>query len=75
MVKSFNMLNAFKQRWPYFCVKDELVEKYRLKDRYFEVANFDNGYTNLDKFTLEKDGLALYQHVPTTVHSWLLPMA
>ncbi|APC95544.1 asparagine synthase-related protein [Francisella tularensis] len=52
--KSFNMLNAFKQRWPYFCVKDEFVKKYHLKDRYFEVANFDNGYTNLDKFTLEK---------------------
>lgn len=52
--KSFNMLNAFKQRWPYFCVKGEFIKKYHLKDRYFEVANFDNGYTNLDKFTLEK---------------------
>ncbi|QIV95586.1 asparagine synthase (glutamine-hydrolysing) [Allofrancisella inopinata] len=60
--KSFKMLNAFKSRWPYFCVKDEFIKKYHLKNRYFEVGSFDNGYTNLDEFTLQKRWVAF---VPT----------
>lgn len=60
--KSFRMLNAFKSRWPYFCISDEFIKKYNLKERYFSVGNFDNGYTSLDKFTLEKRWVAF---VPT----------
>lgn len=52
--KNFRMLEAFKSRWPYFVVNDELVKKHKLKSRYLEVGKFDNGYTSLDKFTLEK---------------------
>ncbi|APC91705.1 asparagine synthase [Francisella opportunistica] len=70
--KSFKMLNAFKSRWPYFCVKDEFVKKYHLKDRYFEVGNFDNGYTNLDKFTLEKRWVSF---VPTRMDNCSLMAA
>jgi len=46
-------LNAWKQRWPYFTVKDGLVKHYSLKQKYFDTAKFDAGYTNLNKFTLE----------------------
>lgn len=60
--KSSKMLEAFKSRWSYFIVKDELVKKHKLKSRYFEVGNFDNGYVSLDKFTLEKRWVAF---VPT----------
>ncbi len=45
--------NAWKQRWPYFGVKDNIAEFYSLKRKYFDTAKFDAGYTNLNKFTIE----------------------
>ncbi|HNX96252.1 MAG TPA: asparagine synthase-related protein [Candidatus Aminicenantes bacterium] len=45
---------AFERRWPLSLVRDEWVEKYGLKERYFEQARFDTGYTELKRFTLEK---------------------
>lgn len=52
--KSFRMLNAFKSRWPHFLVKEDFIKRHNLKQRYFEVGNFDNGFLDFDKFTLEK---------------------
>ncbi len=46
-------LNAWKQRWPYFAVRDNIAEFYSLKRKYFDTAKFDAGYTNLNKFTIE----------------------
>ena len=45
---------AFKQRWPHRIVRDELVRRYNLEERYFDTARFDAGYTDLKRFTLEK---------------------
>lgn len=44
---------AYSQRWPHQIVRQELVDKYNLKQRYFDQAKFDAGYTDLKKFTLE----------------------
>ncbi len=46
-------LNAWNQRWPYCLIKDEVIEAYELKNKYFETAKFDAGYTNINAFTLE----------------------
>ena len=45
--------NAWTKRWPHQIVRQELVKKYNLKERYFDRARFDAGYTDLKKFTLE----------------------
>lgn len=47
-------LEAFRLRWPHHIVRDELVQKYNLEERYFDSARFDAGYTDLKRFTLEK---------------------
>lgn len=60
--KGYDMLNAFKSRWPFFIVKNELLEQFKLKERYFNVGNQDNGYISLDKYTLDKRWVAF---VPT----------
>ncbi|HBM16193.1 MAG TPA: asparagine synthetase B family protein [Lentisphaeria bacterium] len=46
-------LNAWNQRWPYCVIKDEIIDAYDLKNKYFDTAKFDAGYTNINKFTLE----------------------
>ncbi|APC96939.1 asparagine synthase-related protein [Francisella frigiditurris] len=70
--KSFGMLNAFKSRWPYFLVKDDFIEKHDLKQRYFEVGSFDNGFSSFDKFTLEKRWVSF---VPTRMDNCSLMAA
>ncbi len=45
---------AYKKRWPNRIVREELVRRYDLEQRYFDVARFDSGYTDLKRFTLEK---------------------
>ena len=45
---------AFSKRWPHQIVRQDMVEKYNLKQRYFNQARFDAGYTDLKRFTLEK---------------------
>jgi asparagine synthase (glutamine-hydrolysing) len=60
---------AFKQRWPHHIVRDELVEKYNLEERYFDNARFDAGYTDLKRFTLEK---RWQPFVPTRMENCLL---
>ena len=44
---------AYTKRWPHQIVRQKLVGKYNLKERYFDKARFDSGYTDLKKFTLE----------------------
>ncbi len=44
---------AFSKRWPHQIVAQDMVEEYKLKQRYFDVARFDAGYTDLKRFTLE----------------------
>ena len=44
---------AYRKRWPHQIVAQDMVEKYDLKQRYFDVARFDAGYTDLKRFTLE----------------------
>lgn len=45
---------AFGARWEHQSVRQELVRKYDLDQRYMDTARFDAGYTDLKKFTLEK---------------------
>ncbi len=45
--------DAYNRRWSYQIVRPSLVRKYDLKQRYFDQARFDAGYTDLKKFTLE----------------------
>jgi asparagine synthase (glutamine-hydrolysing) len=45
---------AFKQRWPHQIVRDDLVKRFSLEERYFDNARFNAGYTDLKQFTLEK---------------------
>ncbi|MFH1728811.1 MAG: asparagine synthase-related protein [Pseudomonadota bacterium] len=47
-------LKAWKKRWPYFSIKDEIIQRFSLKEKYFDQARFDAGYVDLNKFTLEK---------------------
>jgi asparagine synthase (glutamine-hydrolysing) len=47
-------LKAFQGRWLHQIVRREWVERFDLEKRYFDVAKFDAGYTDLKKFTLEK---------------------
>jgi len=47
-------LAAWNKRWPHQIVRQDVVEKYNLKERYFDTARFDAGYTDLKEFTLEK---------------------
>ena len=48
------MRHAYDSRWPHVIVADELIDRYSLKKIYDDVGKFDNGYNELDKFTLEK---------------------
>jgi asparagine synthase (glutamine-hydrolysing) len=47
------LYEAFKLRWPHRIVREELVRRYNLEERYFDTARFDAGYTDLKRFTLE----------------------
>ena len=44
---------AFSKRWPHQIVRPDLVEAYDLKQRFFDRARFDAGYTDLKRFTIE----------------------
>ena len=46
-------LAAWKSRWPDQIVSRNMLETYNLKERHFDQARFDAGYTDLKKFTLE----------------------
>ena len=67
-----NFLAAWKQRWPQSLVRPEIAEKYNLKERYFDTARFDAGYTDLKKFTLEKRWMPF---VPTRMDNCTLMAA
>lgn len=60
---------AFKKRWALHIVRKELVEKYQLEERYFDIARFDAGYTDLKRFTLER---RWQPFVPTRMENCLL---
>jgi asparagine synthase (glutamine-hydrolysing) len=47
------MANAYATRYPYHVVNDELINTYNIKALYAKEGQFDYGYNNLDKFTLE----------------------
>lgn len=47
-------LQAWNERWPYQPLRNEVVTAYDLKKAYFDTAKFDAGYTDLNRFTLEK---------------------
>ncbi len=50
----------------------QLAEKYNLKQRYFDTARFDAGYTDLKRFTLEKRWMPF---VPTRMENCILMAA
>lgn len=64
--KSLQMLQAFKSRWSYFVLKQEYLKKHDLENRYLELGKFDDGYTSMDKFTLEKRWVSF---VPTRMEN------
>lgn len=45
---------SYKQRWESSIVSDEQIDRFDLKQRHFDTARFDAGYTDLKRFTLEK---------------------
>ncbi len=45
---------AFRMRWPHRIVREEVVKKYGLEERFFDGARFDAGYTDLKRFALER---------------------
>jgi asparagine synthase (glutamine-hydrolysing) len=63
---------AYRRRWPHMVVRDELVTRYGLEERYFAEARFDVGYTDLKKFTLEKRWMPF---VPTRMENCTLMAA
>lgn len=73
-IPAFNprFLAAFKQRWPHCIVRDDLVRRYHLEERYFDTARFDAGYTDLKRFTLEKRWMPF---VPTRMENGTLMAA
>lgn len=60
---------AYRHRWPHRIVRDELVARYSLEERYFGEASFDSGYTDLKRFTLEK---RWHPFVPTRMENCTL---
>ncbi len=48
------LLDAYKQRWAHHVIRPDMVQRYRLEERYFDEARFDAGYTDLKRFTIEK---------------------
>lgn len=46
--------DAYRMRWPHRIVRDNLVSRYNLEERYFDEARFDAGYRDLKRFTLER---------------------
>jgi asparagine synthase (glutamine-hydrolysing) len=48
------LCSVFKSRWHHRIIRDELVKRYNLEERYFNKAHFDAGYTDLKAFILEK---------------------
>jgi len=63
---------AYSKRWPYQIVRQDMVEKYNLKQRYFDQTRFDAGYTDLKRFTLEKRWMPF---VPTRMENCTLMAA
>lgn len=63
---------AFNLRWPHQIVRDELVRRYNLEERFFDGARFDAGYTDLKRFTLEK---RWQPFVPTRMENCILMAA
>lgn len=63
---------AYKQRWPHHIIQPELVQRYDLKERYFDDARFDAGYTDLKRFTLEKRWMPF---IPTRMENCTLMAA
>jgi asparagine synthase (glutamine-hydrolysing) len=45
---------AFDQRWPLHIVRDTWTDRFDLKQRHYDQARFDAGYTDLKRFTLEQ---------------------
>lgn len=65
-------LQAFSRRWPHQLVRQELVTRFDLENRYMDTARFDAGYTDLKKFTLEKRWVSF---VPTRLENCTLMAA
>ena len=65
-------LAAWNERWPHQIVRRDVAEKFNLKERYFDTARFDAGYTDLKKFTLEKRWMPF---VPTRMENCTLMAA
>lgn len=45
---------AFDQRWPRQILRETWADRFDLKQRHYDQARFDAGYTDLKRFTLEK---------------------
>ena len=65
-------LAAWNKRWPHQIVAEDMVQAHDLKNRYFETARFDAGYTDLKRFTLEKRWMPF---VPTRMENCTLMAA
>ena len=72
MPKNTASCEAYRSRWPHRVVRDKLVARYNLEERYFDEARFDAGYTDLKKFTLEKRWMPF---VPTRMENCTLMAA
>jgi len=45
---------AIDQRWPLLILRETWTDRFDLKQRHYDQARFDAGYTDLKRFTLEK---------------------
>ena len=52
--KSHRMYEALTGRWPNMLLKEKWVQKFGIKSQYFQEAKFDDGYNDLDQFTLDQ---------------------
>lgn len=67
-----DFFEAYRLRWPHRVVRDELVARYGLEERYFDIARFNAGYSDLKKFILEK---RWHPFIPTRMENCTLMAA
>ena len=49
-----SMRKAFDSRWPNVIISEDLIQAYGIQAHYGSIGDFDQGYHDLDQFTLEK---------------------
>lgn len=65
-------LQGIAQRWPHHVLRDEVVERFELKARYFEGATFDAPYRTINSFILNN---RIVPFVPTRLDNCTLMAA